>query len=74
MSTETCEKQWQRNPSTGQYEMHRCGQTLLERNPENQAEACLGGLVVCVDCVDIFEEFARRAYDARARRMEFEGC
>jgi hypothetical protein len=73
MSTaETCERRWKRNPHTGEYELHRCGRTLLNRDPTHQEEACLGGIVVCLDCIDVFEEFATKAYDARARRMEWE--
>jgi hypothetical protein len=69
--SEPCQRRWQRNPHTGEYELHRCGQTLLERDPTNQAEACLGGLVICMECIEVFEEFAQLAYDARARRMEW---
>ena len=71
MSDETCDRRWQRNPGTGELELHQCGRTLLNRDPTNQAEACLGGIVVCADCVDTFEEFVVKAYNARAVRQEF---
>lgn len=49
---------------------YACGRTLLVRDPNRQEEACPGGLATCYDCMDEFAEFMRRAYDARARRME----
>src|SRR5215212_507038 len=71
ISDETCERCWQRNPGTGELELHQCGRTLLNRDPTNQAEACLGGIVVCDDCVGTFEEFVVKAYNASAVRQEF---
>jgi hypothetical protein len=48
-----------------------CGRTILERDPHKRREdGCPGGLFVCEECVDDFCDFLRRAYDARAVRME----
>lgn len=51
----------------------RCGRVVLERDPTGE-EACPshggGGLFICVSCLDDVADFMRRAYDARAVRME----
>ncbi len=52
---------------------YRCGLIVLERDPTGP-EACPsyggGGMFVCGDCMDAVCEFLRKAYDARAVRME----
>jgi len=48
-----------------------CGQIVFSRDPTKKEEACLGGLQICAECIEPFKDFARRAYDARARRKEF---
>jgi hypothetical protein len=47
-----------------------CGRVVLMRDPTNPADACPGGLTVCVECVDEFTPFLKVAYDARAVRQE----
>ena len=53
----------------------KCGRVILERDPTGP-EACPsyggGGLLVCADCFDAVTDFMERAYDARARRKEWE--
>ncbi len=51
---------------------YACGRVVLTRDPNRQEEACPGGLSVCWDCMEEFGEFMRRAYDARARRKEWQ--
>lgn len=54
----------------------RCGRTVLERDPATEEAYPSyggGGIFVCVDCGDIFMDFMKGAYDARAHRMEWEG-
>jgi hypothetical protein len=53
-------------------EFYQCGRVVLRRDPNRKEEACPGGLTTCSDCMDEFAEFLRRAYDARARRKEWE--
>ena len=52
---------------------YRCGLSVLERDPTGP-EACPsyggGGMFVRADCMDPVADFLRRAYDARAVRME----
>lgn len=52
---------------------YRCGLVVLERDPTGP-EACPsyggGGMSVCHDCMDAVADFLKRAYDARAVRME----
>ena len=72
MSAEICEPRWERCPVTGKLELYQCGRSLLYRDPANPAQACPGGTYICLDCIDDFEEFMTQAYDARARRKEWE--
>jgi hypothetical protein len=53
-------------------EFYQCGRAVLMRDPNRQEEACPGGLAICGDCADDFAEFMSAAYDARARRQEWE--
>jgi hypothetical protein len=69
--SETCERRWQRNPHTGEYELHRCGRTLLDRDPTDKEQTCLGGLVICMQCIDHFEAFMTAVNDAKAVREEW---
>jgi hypothetical protein len=52
---------------------YTCGRIILKRDPTGP-EACPsyggGGLRMCTDCQDVVLDFMRRAYDARAVRME----
>jgi hypothetical protein len=50
----------------------QCGRVVLTRDPNRQEEACPGGLVVCWDCTEEVGQFLKAAYDARARRKEWE--
>jgi hypothetical protein len=52
--------------------LYRCGRALLMRDPTDQKQACPGGTMICEDCVDAFGDFMDAAYDARARRMEWD--
>lgn len=53
--------------------IYACGRTLLYRDPHaRQEDGCLGGVVICGDCVEPFKDFMRKAYDARAVRKEHE--
>lgn len=52
---------------------YECGRTVLTRDPTGP-QACPSygsdGLFMCADCEDVVKDFFKRAYDARAVRME----
>lgn len=51
---------------------YTCGRAVLLRDATRPEAGCPDGLVVCDRCADPFADFMRRAYDARARRKEWE--
>ena len=56
-------------------EFYECGRVVESRDPTGP-EACPSyggaGLFMCRDCEDVVKDFFKRAYDARARRKEWE--
>jgi hypothetical protein len=60
------------NCPCGDAHIYYCGRMLLQRDPTDQNQACPGGTMICIDCVSDFENFIDAAYDARARRKEWE--
>ena len=72
-SIETCESHQQLCPcGCGEELVFHCAQRLLRRDPTDPKQACPGATFICWDCVDEFGELMTRAYDARARRMEWQ--
>jgi len=72
MSLEACEPVRKHCGYCGEEHTYRCVRILLSGDPTNPDEACPGGTRVCFDCMDKFGEFMKAAYDARARRLEWE--
>jgi hypothetical protein len=56
-------------------EFYECGRVVLTRDPTGP-QACpsygADGLFMCPDCEEVVTDFFKRAYDARARRLEWE--
>jgi hypothetical protein len=50
--------------------VYRCGKTLGEQDPETNG--CPGGVAVCDECMEVVCGFLDDAYNARARRKEWE--
>ena len=59
-------------PACGEKHTYVCGRTLITRDPKQKEEACPDGHFVCRDCVDIFGDFMKAAYDAKAVRQEWD--
>jgi hypothetical protein len=69
---EICEPISQLCKECGELHTYYCGRTLLQRDPTDKKQACPGGTQICGDCVDVFGEFMQAAYDAQARRKEWQ--